>query len=92
MRLSARIIGRVKLPRMLKKRVGEGLDVDVVAGNAFPDDLSPYSLIIHCGACMFNRRYVMSRIEKAREAGVPITNYGVVIAKMNGILDKIETY
>lgn len=85
-------IGRVKLPRMLKKRVGEGLDVDVVAGNAFPDDLSPYSLIIHCGACMFNRRYVMSRIEKAREAGVPITNYGVVIAKMNGILDKIETY
>lgn len=85
-------IGRVKLPRMLKKRVGEGLDVDVVAGNAFPDDLSPYSLIIHCGACMFNRRYVMSRIEKAREAGVPITNYGVAIAKMNGILDKIETY
>lgn len=85
-------IGRVKLPRMLKKRVGEGLGVDVVAGNAFPDDLSPYSLIIHCGACMFNRRYVMSRIEKAREAGVPITNYGVAIAKMNGILDKIETY
>ncbi len=85
-------IGRVKLPRMLKKRVGEGLRVDVVSGTDFPDDLSVYSLIIHCGACMFNRRYVMSRIEKARKAGVPITNYGVAIAKINGILDKIETY
>ena len=85
-------IGRVKLPRMLKKRVGDGLTVDVVAGNAFPDDLSPYTLIIHCGACMFNRRYVLSRIEKARAAGVPITNYGVAIAKLQGILEKIETF
>lgn len=85
-------IGRVKLPRMLKKRVGDGLTVDVVAGNAFPDDLSPYALIIHCGACMFNRRYVLSRIEKARAAGVPITNYGVAIAKLQGILEKIETF
>lgn len=85
-------IGRVKLPRMLKKRVGDGLTVDVVAGNAFPDDLSPYALVIHCGACMFNRRYVLSRIEKARAAGVPITNYGVAIAKLQGILDKIETF
>lgn len=85
-------IGRVKLPRMLKKRVGDGLTVDVVSGNAFPDDLSPYALVIHCGACMFNRRYVLSRIEKARAAGVPITNYGVAIAKIQGILDKIETF
>lgn len=85
-------IGRVKLPRMLRQRVGEGLAVDVVAGNSFPDDLSSYALIIHCGACMFNRRYVLSRIEKAKAAGVPITNYGVAIAKLKGILDKIETY
>ncbi len=83
-------IGRVKIPNMLKKRVGEGLTVDIVSGNAFPEDLTPYSLIIHCGACMFNRRYVLSRIEKAKAAGVPITNYGVVIAKVKGILDKIE--
>lgn len=85
-------IGRVKLPRMLKNRVGEGLCVDVVSGNNFPHDLSKYALIIHCGACMFNKRYVMSRIESAREFGVPITNYGVAIAKISGILDKIETY
>lgn len=83
-------IGRVKIPRMLKKRVGEGLEVEIVSGSTFPQDLSGYSLVIHCGACMFNRRYVLSRIEKARAAGVPITNYGVVIAKLKGILDKIE--
>ena len=85
-------IGRVKIPRMLKKHIGEGLIVDVVSGNNFPEDLSPYALIIHCGACMFNRRYVMSRIESSRAANVPITNYGVAIAKLSGILDKIETY
>ncbi len=85
-------IGRVKLPRLLRKHVGESLSVDVVSGNDFPDDLSPYSLVIHCGACMFNRRYVMSRIESAKNANVPITNYGVALAKLNGILDKIETY
>lgn len=85
-------IGRVKIPRMLRQRVGEGLTVDIAAGNSFPDDLSPYALIVHCGACMFNRRYVLSRIEKAEAAGVPITNYGVAIAKLKGILDKIETY
>lgn len=85
-------IGRVKIPRMLRQRVGEGLTVDIASGNSFPDDLSPYALIIHCGACMFNRRYVLSRIEKAKAAGVPITNYGVAIAKLKGILDKIETY
>ena len=77
---------------MLRQRVGEGLTDDVVAGNSFPDDLSPYALIIHCGACTFNRRYVLSRIDKAKAAGVPITNYGVAIAKLKGILDKIETY
>lgn len=83
-------IGRVKIPNMLKKRVGPGLTIDIVSGNSFPEDVSGYSLIIHCGACMFNRRFVLSRIEKANGAGVPITNYGVVIAKVKGILDKIE--
>ncbi|MEY8357449.1 [FeFe] hydrogenase H-cluster maturation GTPase HydF [Anaerotruncus colihominis] len=82
-------IGRVKLPRLLRARVGGELAVDIVSGPDFPDDLSGYSLIIHCGACMFNRRYVLARIEKARAAGVPITNYGVALAKLGGILDRI---
>ena len=74
---------------MLRKRFGETLQVDLVAGKDFPADLSPYDLIIHCGACMFNRRYVLSRIAAAQAAGVPITNYGVAIAKITGILDKV---
>lgn len=82
-------IGRVKLPRMLRQKVGEELVVDVVAGRNFPTDLSPYSLIIHCGGCMFNRKYMISRIEQAKSAGVPITNYGVAIAHISGIIDKV---
>ena len=83
-------IGRVKLPRLLRKKAGESLRVDVVSGPNFPEDLSPYDLIIHCGACMFNRRYVLARLDRARAQGVPITNYGVAIAKLSGILDKIQ--
>lgn len=83
-------IGRVKIPGMLRKRIGEGLRIDVVSGNDFPDDLSPYDLIIHCGACMFNRRYVLNRVASAKCQHVPMTNYGVVIACLSGILDKIE--
>lgn len=83
-------IGREKLPRMLRNKVGQGLAVDIVGGPAFPEDLSGYDLIIHCGACMFNRRHVMSRIDRAKSQGVPITNYGVAIAKLSGILDKID--
>ncbi|MBP3392506.1 MAG: [FeFe] hydrogenase H-cluster maturation GTPase HydF [Clostridia bacterium] len=82
-------IGRVKIPAMLKKRFGADLQVDVVSGVDFPADLTPYDLIIHCGGCMFNRKYVLSRIEKAREQRVPITNYGVVIAYLNGILKDV---
>ncbi len=82
-------IGRVKIPSMLRKKVGQGLMFDVVGGDDFPKDLSPYRLIIHCGACMFNRRHVLSRIAAAEAAGVPITNYGMVIAKMTNILDKV---
>ena len=82
-------IGRVKIPNMLRRRIGEGLQIDVCAGSDFPDDLSSYDLIIHCGACMFNRKYVLSRIAKAQAAGVPITNYGISIAWLNGILGKV---
>ena len=83
-------IGRVKLPRMLRARVGQGLAVDIVSGTDYPEDLSPYSLVIQCGACMFNRKYVMSRIDRAKRQGVPMSNYGVVIAYLSGILDKIS--
>ena len=83
-------IGRVKLPHLLRKRIGEMLSIDIVAGTDFPQDLTPYSLVIHCGACMFNRKYVLSRIERARLQNVPMTNYGVAIAFLNGILNQIE--
>ena len=83
-------IGRVKIPAMLRKRAGQGLKTEVVSGADFPEDLSGYDLIIHCGACMFNRKHVLSRVEKARAAGVPMTNYGVTIAYLSGILDKIS--
>ena len=82
-------IGRVKIPHLLRKRTGERLQIDIVSGNDFSEDLSPYNLIIHCGACMFNRKYVLSRIEQARAQQVPMTNYGVAIAHLNGILNKI---
>lgn len=82
-------IGRVKIPRLLRKRTGEGLHIDIVSGTDFPEDLSPYHLIIHCGACMFNRKYVLSRIGRARAQQVPMTNYGVAIAHLNGILNMI---
>lgn len=91
-------IGREKLPRMLRQRMdrkfgegsGEKLRIDIVSGSDFPKDLCPYDLVIHCGACMFNRKYMMSRISQAQLQGVPITNYGVVLARLNGILDKIN--
>lgn len=82
-------IGRVKIPSLLRKKVGQGITIDVVAGRDFPDDLSQYDLVIHCGACMFNRKYVLSRIEKAKKQAVPVTNYGIAIAQLNGILPKI---
>lgn len=82
-------IGRVKLPRLLKKKTGESLHIDIVSGTDFPTDLSSYELIIHCGGCMFNRKYVLSRIDQARRQHIPMTNYGVAIACLNGILDKI---
>ncbi len=83
-------IGRVKLPRLLRKRIGERLKIDIVSGNDFPEDLSGYNLIIHCGACMFNRKYVLSRIRQAKTQKVPMTNYGIAIAHLSGILDKIS--
>lgn len=83
-------IGRVKIPNMLRKKFGSGLLIEHVSGTDFPEDLSKYDLIIHCGACMFNRKYVLSRVEQARKQNIPMTNYGVTIAYLAEILDKID--
>lgn len=83
-------IGRVKIPNMLRKKFGSGLLIEHVSGTDFPEDLSKYDLIIHCGACMFNRKYVLSRVEQACKQNIPMTNYGVTIAYLAGILDKID--
>lgn len=84
-------IGTVKIPRLLHNTFGDGVSITSVRGNDFPDveGLKQYDLIIHCGACMFNRKHVLSRIAAAKAAGVPITNYGIFLAKMAGILDKV---
>lgn len=82
-------IGRVKLPRLLRRRAGGGLRVEVVAGADFPDDLRGYDLVIHCGGCMFTRRHVLSRIRRAEAQGVPVTNYGVALAALTGILPQV---
>ncbi len=82
-------IGRVKLPKMLRNKFGDALSVTVVSGNDFPEDLSPYDLVIHCGACMFTKRHVMARVRQAVAQNVPITNYGIAIAALTGIIDKV---
>jgi len=81
-------IGRVKIPRWLTQYTGEKLQFDHVQGHDFPEDLSPYRLVIHCGACMWNRREMLGRIWRCREAGVPITNYGLTIAYSLGIFER----
>lgn len=83
-------IGRVKIPQWLNEKVGGGLDFHTVAGHDFPDDLTPFSLVVHCGACTMNRREVISRLELCRESGIPVTNYGILIAKCTGVLDRIS--
>jgi hypothetical protein len=78
----------VKIPRWLTQYVGGKLDTTVYAGHDFPADLSSYRLTIHCGACTTNRREVLSRIVACRDAGVPITNYGMAIARSLGIMER----
>ena len=82
-------IGTVKLPRLLRKRIGETLTIEHVSGRDFPEDLTPYDLVIHCGGCMFNRRMLISRQDLATAQQVPMTNYGLAIAYLTGILDKV---
>lgn len=82
-------IGTVKIPAMLKKRFGDGLQFTFTRADDF-DDIDGYDMIIHCGACMFNRAHVISRVEEAKRKGVAMTNYGITIAYLNNILDKIS--
>lgn len=81
-------IGRVKIPRWLEKHVGGPLEWRHCAGGDFPADLGRYKLVIHCGACMVNRREVLHRLAAASAAGVPVVNYGVLIAHLHGILPR----
>ncbi|MDU5570160.1 MAG: [FeFe] hydrogenase H-cluster maturation GTPase HydF [Peptoniphilus harei] len=83
-------IGRIKIPNMIRKKVGENLKVDVTSGSAFPENISDYDLIIQCGGCMLNSKNIKNRINTAQEKSIPITNYGIVIAYFKGILDKID--
>ena len=89
-------IGREKIPNLLRRKMdkdfgpgsGGKLRVDIVAGTDFPKDLTPYTLVIHCGSCMFNRKYMMSRLSQAQLQNVPITNYGLAIAYSLGIFER----
>jgi [FeFe] hydrogenase H-cluster maturation GTPase HydF len=93
-------IGRVKIPRWLQQYVGGALRIGTMAGHDFPDDLGDYRLVVHCGACMWNRREMLTRMLRCRQAGVPICNYGMTIAYTLGIFDRalepfpdaLETY
>ena len=84
-------IGTVKLPKWISAKTGKKLSFEWTSGNAFPEDLSPYALVVHCGGCMLTRRAMQARIARCRAAGVPITNYGVCIAACHGIVASPET-
>lgn len=83
-------IGRIKLPRLLRKTLGENLQIDITAGRDFPKNLSGIDFVIHCGACMFNRKYVLSRVAVCQAQNIPMSNYGVTIAALLGILADVE--
>lgn len=81
-------IGTVKIPRFLKKYAGKDIVIETASGTGFPEDLTPYALVIHCGGCMLNEREVLRRMRFAKRQGVPVTNYGIAIAQMKGILTR----
>jgi [FeFe] hydrogenase H-cluster maturation GTPase HydF len=81
-------IGRVKIPRWLRQYVGGPLDIGTMSGHDFPTDLDRYQLVVHCGACMWNRREMLTRMLRCRRAGVPICNYGMTIAYTLGIFER----
>lgn len=82
-------IGRIKIPALLRRKVGPELTVDVCSGSDIPNDMTPYALVVHCGGCMLGRTQVLARISRCREQKIPVTNYGILLAKLEGILEKI---
>ncbi len=82
-------IGRVKIPRWLLQYTGKELNIDIASGSDFPEDLEKYSLVIHCGACMLNRMEMMRRLNESLRRKVPITNYGIAISKLQGVLERV---
>lgn len=82
-------IGRIKIPKWIQKYLGYEIKINVCAGRDFPDDLKNYKLIIQCGSCMLTRRETLARIQKAKQAGVPITNYGLCISYLQGVLERV---
>lgn len=81
-------IGRIKIPKLLNKYLGYDLQYDFYAGHDFPKKLEDYSLVIHCGACMINKKALTSRLFECLEAGIPVTNYGILLAKLTGVLER----
>lgn len=84
-------IGRVKIPRWLRQYLGADIEIDVYAGRDYPENLEEYSLVVHCGSCMLNRRETLARLQMAERAGVPVTNYGMCIAYVQGVLERVLT-
>lgn len=81
-------IGTVKIPRLLNAKVGGELNYSWASGHNFPDNISQYKLIVHCGGCMINRKEMLARLDDAKGAGVPIVNYGTLLAYLHGILER----
>jgi len=81
-------IGTVKIPNWIREYTGKNINFKFTSGGEFPEDLSEYKMIVHCGGCMLNEREMMSRSKHASDSGVPMTNYGLLIAHINGILDR----
>lgn len=82
-------IGRVKIPRWLNQYVGGGVECRMASGRDFPEDLSPYKLVIHCGGCVITRRHMLSRMRRVQAQGLPVTNYGVAISFLQGVLPRV---
>ncbi|MCL2144441.1 MAG: [FeFe] hydrogenase H-cluster maturation GTPase HydF [Endomicrobia bacterium] len=82
-------IGRVKIPKWLKEYTGQDIDFEIASGQDYPKDLGKFKIIIHCGACTLNRKAMLARINKAKEAGVAVTNYGIAISAFQGVIEKV---
>jgi predicted GTPase len=82
-------IGRVKIPRWITQYTGKDLQFEVMSGHDFPENLEEYKLIINCGSCMLNKMETRRRLKEAQRRGVPISNYGLVISKVQGVLERV---